>query len=183
MLETKSFQGWIGRADIILLQAASSARSLWYINLQLGFKNIQSKDSPIDTCCARSKCLVAGGTASTVTFGTSTKIWMAYESCLLCTLMDIYSWDTWIIVSWTQVLNPSKAEAYRIEFWMMKHGSLTPKPTELYSNMIEIKNLDLGTLTKEERNKSETKLVRRFSLNMQYAHAMTKLELCRQPSN
>lgn len=48
-------------------------------------------------------------------------------------------------------------------FWMQLHGSPTPKPTLLYSCMREIEMLDLGVLSRQEKQKrTEKKLTRYF---------------------
>ncbi|CAK9081550.1 unnamed protein product [Durusdinium trenchii] len=45
------------------------------------------------------------------------------------------------------------AYVFQCAFWMMKHGSPTPKPSVCYSNMREIQRLHLGALRKAERER------------------------------
>ena len=55
------------------------------------------------------------------------------------------------------------AQVHVQRFWMQLHGSPTPKPTLLYSCMREIGMLDLGVLSKQEKEKrTEKKLTRYF---------------------
>ena len=45
------------------------------------------------------------------------------------------------------------AEVYEVSFWMMLHDAPTPKPTTCYSPMQTVASLDLGKLTKTERER------------------------------
>ena len=53
---------------------------------------------------------------------------------------------------------PSKSgsQVFQTRFWMMLHGGGTPKPSLAYSNMAEVQGLDLGRLTKAEKQKRTT---------------------------
>ena len=56
------------------------------------------------------------------------------------------------------------AQVYRCALWMMHHGGPSPKRTWLWSNMREIYQLDLGTLTKHEReSKTTSKTVQKYT--------------------
>lgn len=57
-----------------------------------------------------------------------------------------------------------ESEVYECRFWMMLHGAGSPKPTICYSNMTEVRDLDLGRLTKAEKEKrTRTTTVRDLS--------------------
>lgn len=57
------------------------------------------------------------------------------------------------------------SEVYEQSFWMMLHGNKTPKPTIVYSDMIEIHDLDLGVLTKKEKeSRTSAKLTRALTV-------------------
>lgn len=45
------------------------------------------------------------------------------------------------------------SKVHQSTFWMMLHGHPSPKPTIVWSNMMEIQLLDLGCLRKSEREK------------------------------
>ena len=56
-----------------------------------------------------------------------------------------------------------QTEAFQTEFWMCLHGSPTSKRTIVYSCMQEIQMLDLGPLTKAEKERrTKKKLTRHF---------------------
>lgn len=56
-------------------------------------------------------------------------------------------------------------KVFSIRFWMQLHGSPTPKPTMVYSCMGEIESLDLGKLTKEEKERRTQKELVRYLLD------------------
>lgn len=47
-------------------------------------------------------------------------------------------------------------QVYQQNLWMLLHGAPSPKPTTLYSNMIEIAGLNLGVLTRKEKEMRTT---------------------------
>lgn len=75
-------------------------------------------------------------------------------------------------VPWTRCLAVFAVEVNQCCFWMMLHGSPTPKRTILYSNMREIGMLDLGKLSNAEkapRTTSETpKLTRNLTSDFSF---------------
>lgn len=82
------------------------------------------------------------------------------------------------------------SEAFRVRFWMMLHGAKSAKPTLTYSNMEEIEMLDLGVLTKSEKEKrTEVALVRSFvasiatiSIVITFRKPSSKLEYMARPT-
>lgn len=65
-------------------------------------------------------------------------------------------------LSWLN-LNATATEVYNTSFWMQLHGAPSPKRTILWSVMREIGNLDLGVLTREERERrTSSQTVRKY---------------------
>ena len=54
-------------------------------------------------------------------------------------------------------------KVYSTSLWMILHGAESSKRTSLFSNMVEIGLLDLGSLTKSEKEKRTSKALTRTS--------------------
>lgn len=57
--------------------------------------------------------------------------------------------DNWIF-------SITHAQVFKVQFWMALHGGHSPKRTIVWSVMGEVVHLDLGVLTKEQREKTCT---------------------------
>ena len=71
----------------------------------------------------------------------------------------VTGWNMNTQCKWSSLLTMrpySLSKVYHCFFWMMLHGSGSPKPSVCYSNMKEIERLYLGALRKEERERRTT---------------------------
>ena len=111
-----------------------------------------AEDGAADTSLHVSECIMGPRAASKQLVGETTKIWMAIKPCLLCFLaFPSFYGCRWTLCyfDWSSYI----AKVYMCRFWMQLHGGPTPKPTLVYSCMQEIEALNLGKLTKTEKER------------------------------